>query len=554
MAPNEITLTNLNDSHGLIQFDLGPGRIIERYNNFIHIIRLNDYKNSIEKISSSIDFLENKNTIANSVLVTKLKLKELKNKLKTLTPIKRNRRGLINGLGTVIKCITGNMDENDAISINSQISELQSNEEKFENAFKNQNSLNNELIERLKNVTDHINQQHENIEKFLRNHLTLENNRIDKEENTLNDIQYINLINYNIDLLSNHISNIAESIVLAKLNVISKFILSHEELENISKNLPIETISNEQIYELLGLQAYYNDSNIIFNIKIPIISLEKSRFFHLIPLPINKTKEIITKPYITYNKNNIRFYDEPCLNIEKQFFCHETENKEVNDESSCIGQTLQNKTAHCNFNDVGYIQSISSPENSFILFKNMPKTLIISNCRTPLQEVEGTALIKFKNCTVNINGAEYEDKQQRYWDQVNLTTLAHSKIHAKAVNEILSLQKLKQFEIQNNENVVEIKRATTKTNVFTYTAIGILCVAILAVFLYATKKIRVYYISQLMQDSAPAPPNSLWPSLYSKGGGVTYNMQNHLNPNILPPPKPKRNNNNNVFSSNESVY
>lgn len=39
---------------------------------------------------------------------------------------------------------------------------------------------------------------------------------------------------YNIDFLSNHI-NIAKTIILAKLNIIPKFILSSDELEHINK-------------------------------------------------------------------------------------------------------------------------------------------------------------------------------------------------------------------------------------------------------------------------------------------------------------------------------
>lgn len=560
-------MRNLSHNHGLIQFDLGPARIIDRYNNFIHIVNLTEHSEIIHKISNAVEYLNGRGTVSKSIPVTKLKLNELQTKLDTITPIKRKRRGLFNGLGTVVKYITGNMDDNDALEINSQIEKLKADNVFIQNTFTEQNTLNTQVTERLKNITEHINRQHEDIEKFLNNHLQIENNLINKEEQTINDLQYINLINYNIDLLHNHLSNIADSILLAKLNIISKFILSHEELEKILENFQKQQISiksYEELYELLGLQAYYNGTNIIFNVKIPILSKEISRFLHIIPLPINNTKIIITKPYITYNNNEIRFYDKPCHSIERTYYCSEVKTKENNNESSCVGQILQNHTALCNLDDVGYFKNISLLENKFILLTNMPKTLIKSNCRNPLQEVEGTFLIHYSNCTVNINGVEYEDKPPVYWDQINMTTFSHNEIHAKLVKETLNLQKLQQFGFENKLNVLNIKRSTKSANICMFTAISILCIAVTIVFIYASKKIRIYYVSQYTQDSATAPPNSLWPSLYSKGGGVTYCTQHQLS-NIdqsqhqtLPPPKPKRNNNsnnnNNYFSSNESIY
>lgn len=56
------------------------------------------------------------------------KFKNLQTKLHTLYPKSRTRRGLINGMGTVIKTITGNMDAEDANNLNRQIQDIQLNE------------------------------------------------------------------------------------------------------------------------------------------------------------------------------------------------------------------------------------------------------------------------------------------------------------------------------------------------------------------------------------------------------------------------------------------
>ncbi|XP_053969011.1 uncharacterized protein LOC128870420 [Anastrepha ludens] len=165
--------------------------------------------------------------------------------VRTLTSHKRHKLGLINGLGTAVKFITGNMD---AFSINKQIQDIKANTTHIETILNNQNQINSIMQERLQNVTIHINKEQDKIETYI--------NKF--------ELQYISQINYNTDLLNNHLESIAESIVLAKLNMISKFILSTTELDqiyNYMENQSIKISSKEQIYVPLGLQAYYNNSN-----------------------------------------------------------------------------------------------------------------------------------------------------------------------------------------------------------------------------------------------------------------------------------------------------
>ena len=108
----------------MIILKLGPAFVIESTHNLIHIIDLDYYHQHIQNLTNSITIFEKLSTQNDTIQLSKMKLDNAKSKLNTLTPYKRRKRGLINGLGTVIKTITGNMDENDAKQINSQINEL----------------------------------------------------------------------------------------------------------------------------------------------------------------------------------------------------------------------------------------------------------------------------------------------------------------------------------------------------------------------------------------------------------------------------------------------
>ena len=81
----------------------------------------------------------------------------------------------------------------------------------------------------------------------------------------------------------------------------------------------METI--EHLNELLELQMYYNNTNIVFNILIPHISLEQYTISHTILIPINKIKELIIKPYTIYNKKKSQYFNNLCKRIENTFYC-----------------------------------------------------------------------------------------------------------------------------------------------------------------------------------------------------------------------------------------
>lgn len=195
------------------------------------------------------------------------------------------------------------MDSTDAQTINKQIDNIYTNLNNITNTLTQQHAINFQMLERFKNITTHINNEQLTIEKYMTNIA----NKIKNEEDIIIQTQYLNQINFNIDLLTNHLSSIAETIILSKLNIISRFLLSPGELDIIELNLSKQNIkiqSIEKIYEMLNMQAYYNESNIIFNILIPNTSVEDYFLYHILPLPINKTKILITEPYILYNENS----------------------------------------------------------------------------------------------------------------------------------------------------------------------------------------------------------------------------------------------------------
>lgn len=82
------------------------------------------------------------------------------------------------------------------------------------------------MIQRFRNITDHINQQQETIPNYLKHTQEMFQNKIKTDNINLKFIQYLNEINCTIDLLDGHLANIAQFTKLTRLNIIPKHILN----------------------------------------------------------------------------------------------------------------------------------------------------------------------------------------------------------------------------------------------------------------------------------------------------------------------------------------
>lgn len=534
----KMEIQDLTSNHGLLTIKLGTAKTIRTFNNLIHVIQLNKYIENIDKIGTSLTTFENIDGFNDSLNVIKIKYREVQTKLQTLLPRFRSRRGLINGLGTVIKSITGNLDANDAIEINKSIEEIMKKQHDMEIEENSQIKINNQMLQRFENITNHINTQQTVIERYLNSSQIQLAKRMRSEETSIKYIQYLNQINFNIDLLNNHLTNIAEAIVLAKLNIISKQILNPEELTEIYKSFEKQSVdikSNEHIYELLELQAYYNNSNIIFNIRIPSISQNTYSFFHIIPLPIENGKMITTKPYVMLNKNEIQYFDKACLKIEGMFYCKEPVSQEHDIISSCIANIINNNPAHCKLIEVEEDYQILQPEPNYILLINSPEVTIRSTCGPNQQKLNGTALVHFQDCKVEINGITYESKTNFYWEDIHIYPTTFTKINTTTL-DVLNLQKLKNFHFENKKAIDLLQIRSHQNKIINYSVLSVIPSLLLIIILvhilktYATRKTDTtnHHVnpqpSNVMIVPARETPESqfFWPSLHSKGGGVTY--------------------------------
>lgn len=141
----------------------------------------------------------------------KAKLNQAQIKLNALTPYKRSKRRLINGLGSLVKIVTGNMDANDAKEISDQLNKIKEDTKVANDNLERQEIFNNEILIRFENITDHINNEQTLIKKCFESAQNTIYKQLNLHDRLLDKIQYLNRLNYNIELLLNHLSDITES-------------------------------------------------------------------------------------------------------------------------------------------------------------------------------------------------------------------------------------------------------------------------------------------------------------------------------------------------------
>lgn len=121
-----------------------------------HVIDVEEFRTCASRIKTTIESLNLEQTFEISLEILNMKIQQLEEKIDSLLPHVRNRRGLINGLGTILKSISGNLDDSDGQNILAELSKSQNRTDILIEAQNKQTYLNRDIIIRINNITEHI--------------------------------------------------------------------------------------------------------------------------------------------------------------------------------------------------------------------------------------------------------------------------------------------------------------------------------------------------------------------------------------------------------------
>lgn len=300
--------------------------------------------------------------MSNYLKVLRLICIRTENKLKEIIPHpQRTRRGLINGLGSIFKAVSGNLDASDGERYDNLITQLQKNQDKLSTSIVTQNSICFDIINKFNKTIMEINHNEKVLDsKIDQLSLIINHSEYDRNITFIKDtlIQMINLY----EVIQSVLQDVENAITFAKLKVMHPSIITvidlFRSLKQLTKQvnvnqLPMElTLENTLFFEkLIEVECYISNNRVTYLIHIPITYPYQFEYFHLYSIPIlskNRLKTVISKDkYLIKNEMYFGFKNQPCKRMFPQLYiCKKLNLEQFTEESPCELQLLNGKRAN----------------------------------------------------------------------------------------------------------------------------------------------------------------------------------------------------------------
>lgn len=501
-SAQEMEITPLFGDNGYTIIKLNEMQLVDNYSKILHIVDLDEYQNLINTIETNIDSLNLQETNPNSLLLVK-ELEHLKQNYETIIPsVHRNKRGLLNVLGSGLKFIAGTMDADDAKQISDYMDNLKQNTQQLTEQSNKQITINQKLINSIENIKTHINNQQQQIQKYLSKIIT-ETNKIIQD-----DSKYVLQIYVSIAHINKEIDGIKDIILLSKLNVLAHDILSPNEIQDF--NITMET------FPFIKSSVILKERKIILAILIPKFTIEKYFSAIVIPFPNQVNQELdISNENIIVSEKKVIFTFEKQIVEKKELKTH---------KNNCISN-LFNKNNTCNFK-INNKPSIEEIDSGLLITKNIEQCKLSQNCQKDDAIIEKHNLIKFINCDVTINDLIFVNKIKMYQNKIMLPMLNLK------INKIINNLTLDNVNLENIENRKIIKYIDFKNKIFQYSLSSVIFIIIFTVIIVIIlrKYCQSNKINTIIQKVPDMPNiengtlNNFSGTEKSRCGGVIYGL------------------------------
>lgn len=462
LIKGELTTNELKDQIGFTDIQLGLQDIVKETDIVVHIINVEELENILNQMTDNIILMK---TTHEDVL--QQELLEVRNKLLTLIP-KRNRqkRGLINAIGSMSKWLFGTMDEYDRQDIHNHL--LQTNESVHQQIVVN--DYFNSAINQLKQI---VKSDRQEIEKGLNSI----NKKIDKEYELNIYLQQL----MKIQLLKNKIDHIQDNIVSAKYGIIHPNILTSKEI------LKYEIDYNKLKYIQLGT-AMFNNTYIIFGIKIPK-SFVQVNIRNIIPIPNKEHNEIDAKI------EKIFMYEEKIYKFEENKYF-----RQLKPSTHCVLRGNCKLIKNTEF-------EVISIDIKTVVVKNAVNVSVQHTCNENKTIVNGNCIVKFNNCSIEIKDYYFSNRIEN--DDTKIVTVKYENI--KNFTRKLTFSDIIE---ENENNILNIKKLKYHSSI-SYGCnflLAIIVIITLIIVITKHKHIKIKMNNRIQENSI------------LKGGEVTYSI------------------------------
>lgn len=278
----------------------------------------------------------------------------------------RKRRGIFNGIGSVWKSITGNLDASDGEYFNECINKVSQDERHIETLLKNQISVTTSVI---KNFNTTIQRLQIDEETFNRDLIEINQSITNIADDLafyqaqIKTLEICEFLMESYAFVENYLNDALNAVAFARLNILHSSIITPKDLisalqqasQSLRKNnlpLPVYSSSVAQYIDIIELDAFQTDLRIVFVLKVPLIEPESYTLYRLYPIPIldNRTKVFhivpTTQTYIARDDDSMLYVTlqdlKTCKSLTRnQKICSEVLPYPIDSDAICEAQLLK---------------------------------------------------------------------------------------------------------------------------------------------------------------------------------------------------------------------
>ncbi|XP_045532765.1 uncharacterized protein LOC123720268 [Pieris brassicae] len=267
----------------------------------------------------------------------------------------RRKRGLINGLGSVIKSITGNLDQQDALKFEADILAIKNKVTSMQKVQKKTLVIAENTIKEFGLQLDKINENQRKLVLYLEN--TTKTN--DVLANHVRNLDIYVQIDFSLQIISDKLMILEDAITFSQLGVMHPSIISPQnlvyellQLGNIYNLEPITDLNIGNIRELersITVKAYSTKHSLTFILQIPFIDKSIYDLIHLYSIPDTEYLTIIPKSkFLALGSDEYAYLDNSCKSItESVHLCESLQMKSFTKSEDCIVNLIKHKNANC---------------------------------------------------------------------------------------------------------------------------------------------------------------------------------------------------------------
>lgn len=361
----------------------------------------NDLEFHILKFKEFIKLVNRHKPFVNELMGIRTQVEYIRNitvvKFRQLVPLRRYKRGLLKPLGSLIKVVSGNLDNDDAIRYDALISRIGSKEMVNDKKI----TLITRMLDSFINSTEISHKNTLILDKRLK---TIENLIADKngKESSCLYLSYtLSMFDMFMSMFRTiyiTLNEIETALAFSKVSVLHQSIINSTELLHLLKS--IEQV-NHLVYEahesnllklerIIKVKAYVKENQITFILEVPLTDKNTYNYFKIYSLPIykdsiNKTVVVFPEfPYLLVKDSKYLPVTKPCekIAVDDNFLCND-DNVAQFPSLTCAEQLLefQADPTSC----VPYAVDIEDTKvqrislDSWIVFTRKP-TVLVEKC------------------------------------------------------------------------------------------------------------------------------------------------------------------------------